>query len=174
MDTVAAVLQNPSTGRLYGLDSPMTVVSPCTQQTLTPTVTAGSYTSGYTVGGLMHFIGILSPQFCGILESITLKFKGSAQTGTFAVGVFSAFPITLFPDNTAPSIAAQDSANLLGIYSLSSLFSSLGTHTIYNLDGIAKAIAGTSRDLWAVVVCTSTPTNPASTTDMSLTLGVIQ
>lgn len=138
-----------------------------------PAVTAGAYTAGYVIGGVMQFAGLLPPSFNGVLESLTLKFKGSVQTTEFDVALFSAAPAGTFNDNAAPVIAASDSAILLGVFQLTSAFSGLGTHTVYSLDGIAKQIVGLSWSLFAVVISKSVPVNPASVSDMSLRLGTI-
>jgi hypothetical protein len=142
--------------------------------TVTPTVTAGAYTAGYVMGGIMTFASILPASFNGILESLALRFKGTLQTGSFAVALFSASPAGTFADHGAPAIAGADTALLLGVYQLSAAQSELGTHTIYCLDGIGKQIVGASTSLFAVVVAITTPTAPASTSEMSLQIGVVQ
>lgn len=143
------------------------------QVSVTPTVTAGAYSAGNVMGGIMTLANALPANFIGTLQSLSLKFKGSVQTGAFSVSIFSASPAGTFADKGAPAIAAADSALLLGTYTLGTPQSALGTHTIYNLDGIAKQIVGSSTSLYAVVTCNGVPVNPASTSDMSLTAGVL-
>ena len=63
-------------------------------------------------------------------------------------------------------------ANLVGIYTLGTPNSKLGTMTIYNLDGIQKAIVGASQSLYVVVIVDGAPT-PASTSDFTLELAVL-
>ncbi|MBR0693671.1 hypothetical protein [Bradyrhizobium lablabi] len=139
-----------------------------------PTVTAGAYTAGFVIGGVMTFANILPPgSFNGLLESITLKFKATAQTTEFDVAIFSTAPGGTFADHGAPAIAAGDSALLLGIFQLTANQSQLGTHTLYMLDGIGKQIVGTSTSLFAVVISKAVPVAPASASDMSLKLGMI-
>ena len=138
-----------------------------------PTVTAGAYLAGKQIGGIMTFANILPANFNGILQSIALKFKGTVQTTEFDVAVFRGSPSGTFTDNVAPAIAAADSALLFGVYPLTVNQSTLGTHTVYNLDGIAREIGGISTSLFAVVTTKAVPVNPASTTEMSLRLGVI-
>lgn len=137
-----------------------------------PTVTAGAYLAGKQIGGIMTFANILPASFNGILESLVLKFKGTVQTTEFDVAIFSASPAGTFSDNTAPAIATADTALLLGIFPMTANQSTLGTHTIYTLNGIAEQIIGSSTSLFAVVTTKSAPVNPASTTDMSLRIGV--
>lgn len=140
-----------------------------------PTVTASTYTSGFVVGGIMTFANALpAGTFNGVLESITLKFKASVQTGSFAVALFTASPTGTYTDHAAPTFGATDNPLLLGIYKMTSNTSSLGTHTIYNLDNINKQIVGSSTSIYAVVIATATSVAMASTSDMSLQLGIIK
>lgn len=142
---------------------------------VTPAVTAAAYTSGKVMGGVMTFPNLLAPTtFQGLLESIELKFKASAQTSGFYVAIFSASPTGTFTDNAAPAINAADTASLLGVYHLTGGLSVLGTHTIFNMDGIAKDIVGASSTLYAVVVTDAASAALASTSDMTLALAVLQ
>ena len=156
---------NTSIGSVNGAGTSVEVI---------PTVTAGAYTAGFVMGGIMTFVSVLAPTtFNGLLNSISLKFKGSLQTGTFAVAIFKTSPTGTFADHGAPAIAAADTAALVDIYQLTVAQSNLGTHTIYSLNGIGKQIVGASTSLFAVVIAVTTPTNPASTFDMSLDLGIV-
>ena len=171
-------------GALKGLYAAMVAATPAGTNTIgsvngngasvvvVPTVTAGAYTAGFVIGGIMTFANALPASFNGILESITLTFKGTVQTTEFDVAIFSTSPAGTFADHGAPAIAAADTALLLGIFPMVVNQSQLGTHTIYSIDGIAKQIVGASTSLFAVVTTKSIPVNPASTTDMSLRLGV--
>jgi hypothetical protein len=145
-----------------------------TDVAVTPAVTASAYTAGNVLGGIMTFTSLLAvTSFNGILQSITAKFKGSVVTGSLEIAVFKASPSNgTYTDKSAPTWNAADMANLLGIYTLSNPNSKLGAMTTYNLDGIGKAIAGTSQSLFAVVIVDGTPT-PASTSDFTLELAVL-
>jgi hypothetical protein len=138
-----------------------------------PAVTAGAYTAGFVVGGIMTFANILPASFIADLQSIALKFKGTLQTTEFDVAIFSASPAGTFADHGAPAIVAADTALLLGVFPLTANLSPLGTHTVYSLDGLSKMIVGSSTSLFAVVISKIVPVAPASTSDMSLRLGVI-
>ena len=138
-----------------------------------PTVTAGAYLAGKGMGGIMTFANILPASFNGVLESIVLKFKGTVQVSEFDVALFTASPAGTFTDNIAPAIAAADSALLLGVFPMINNQSTLGTHTVYTLDGIAKQIIGSATSLYAVVTTKSAPVSPVTTTEMSLRLGMI-
>lgn len=158
-------------GNASGVPVPM--VRGGAQVTVTPTVTAGSYSSGNVMGGIMTFANILPGSLKAELRSITLTFKATTQTVEFDVAIFSASPTGTFADHGAPAIASTDSSLLLGIYKLVNNFNTLGTHTIYNIDGIGKQLIGTTTSLYAVVTAKSAPVNPASTSEMSLTLSTL-
>ena len=138
-----------------------------------PTVTAGAYIAGKQIGNIMTFANILPASFNGVLESLTLKFKGTLQTTEFDVALFRVSPAGTFTDNATPAIATTDTALLIGVYPMTANQSPLGTHTVYNLDGIARQVVGSSTSLFAVVTTKAVPVAPATTTDMSLRLGMI-
>jgi len=167
----AMIAATPAGSNLIGSVS---VAPSTTDVVVTPTVTASAYTAGNVLGGIMTFANILAPSsFNGILHSITAKFKGAAVTGNLQVAIFKASPSNgTYTDKTAPTWNAADMANLLGIYTLPVPNSKLGTMTVYNLDGIGKAIVGASQSLFAVVIVDGTPT-PASTSDFSLEFAVL-
>ena len=142
---------------------------------VTPTVQAISYGANKVMGGILAFASLLpaASPYAALLESITLKFKGSVQTVGFYVSLFSASPSGTFTDNTTAAIGATDSALLLGVYHLTGPVSVLGTHTIFNLDGVAKAINGSSSALYAVVTPDAATGALGSASDMSLEIAVI-
>jgi hypothetical protein len=146
-----------------------------TDVAVTPTVTAGAYTANNVIGGVMTFSTILAAgSLNGVMHSITAKFRGTTVTGSLTVAVFKASPSNgTYTDHAAPTWNAADMVNLLGIYTLSTPLNLGGTTmTVYNLDGIGKAIVGSSQSLYAVVTVGGTP-SPASTSDFTLELGVL-
>jgi len=154
--------------------SPVVIAPQTTDVSVTPTVTAGAYTAGNVLGGIMNFINIVpSIGSNGVLQSITAKFKATAVTGSLEVAIFRANPSNgTYTDHAAPTWNSADMANLLGIYTMATVNSKLGTMAIYNLDGIGKAFVSSSTSLFAVVVVDGTPT-PASTSDFTLGLAVL-
>lgn len=152
--------------------SPVPISASGASVTVTPTVTVGAYTAGWVIGGIITFANILPATFNGTLESISLRFKGTVQTVEFDVAIFSGSPTGTFANAGVPAIAAADTALLLDIFQMTLNLSPLGTHTIYNLDGIGKQINGSTTSLYAVVIAVGAPVNPASTSEMSLVLGV--
>lgn len=141
--------------------------------TVSPTVTAGAYSANNVVGGVLTFSNILNASKTGILESLRISFK-SVQTTALKFWLFGDNPSgSTLADHGAPSIAAADISKLMGCYPMTTAYSTLGTHTIYNLDSIAKSLVGVSQNLYGVVTCDGTPTL-ASTSDMIVAMGLLQ
>ena len=146
---------------------------------VTPTVTAGAYTAGYVMGGIMTFASCFPANntpggFIAWLNSITLEFAGSAQTGEFDLGLFLASPAGTMADHGAPSITAAQikTAALVGIYRMTNPNSAFVTGATYNLDGIGKFLNGVTNNVYAVLIAVGpTMVNPASTTDLTVRLG---
>jgi hypothetical protein len=126
------------------------------------------------MGGIMTFSSLLdSIRFAGILESITVKFKATAVTGAVTLTLFKASPSNgTYGDRSAGTWNAADMANLVGVYPLPTPVSPLGTMTVYNLDGIGKAILGASQSLFGILTVAGTPT-PASTSDLTVEVAVL-
>jgi len=141
----------------------------------TPTVQAIVYALGRVIGGVQA-IPLYPVQGSLInLEHITLKFKGSIQTGKFWVALFSAPPVGTFNDNAAPAIAAADTASLIDIFEMVTPVSALGTHTIFHLNNIRRTIqAGpATTNIYAVVVAETASIALGSTSDMTLEIGTV-
>lgn len=150
---------------------------------VTPTVTAGSYSAGNCIGGVLAFPLALFvtkdaeiANFNGILESITIRFKASTQTTELDFVLLSGPPATPanYADHATPTYASVDDALILGCYALTSALSPLGTHTVYNLDGIGKQFVATSTSLTGLVICKAAlAASPASVSDMTVRLGIM-
>jgi hypothetical protein len=143
--------------------------------TATPVVQAISYGLTKSIGGVIPLPGLLPPNlpYAAVLESVTLRFRSSLQTGGFWVALFSKSPTSDFSDNTACAIGADDSNYLVDVYHLLTPMSPLGTHTVYSMNGIAKALEGLTASLYAVVVPDAATVALASTSDMIIEVGVI-
>jgi hypothetical protein len=134
------------------------------------TGSTSAYSAGDVVGGVLTFSNALNGLGQAVIQSLTLRSK-SVQTAGFKLYVFSANPSnTTWTDNAAPSLNAADLPSLLGVYSLTTADSGLGTMTIYNLDGIGKTVEVNdlsvntpARDLYGVIVTTGTPTLTTAT-----------
>ena len=170
------------TGNVQGVTGGQPIIAQgvTVEVSVTPTVTASTYAVSKVIGGIMTFTAVLnnsfpSADYAGVLESITVKFKGSVQTVGFWVSIFHTSPAGTFTDTNTAAIAAGDTALLVGSYHLTTPFSLLGTHTIYNLPGIGQTIEqGTNGNLFVVVVPDATTASLGSTSDMTVTLGMLE
>ncbi len=141
----------------------------------TPAVTAGAaYAAGNQVGGLLTFANaVRAATLSGVLASLRLSCR-DVQTTAFRIYLFTANPTgSSWADKTAPAIAAADIPFLAGVYTLSAADSGLGTHTLYNLDGIGKVLQCATTSLYGVLVCVGTPTF-GSTSDVTVAVGIAQ
>jgi hypothetical protein len=144
------------------------IIGRTSNPSVTPSTTVGAYTAGQEVGGLMTFP--IGGAGSGLLESIRVTSK-SVQTTSLKLYIFDTNPTnSTWSDKTTPAINAADVSFLRGVFSLSSPDSGLGTHTIWNLEGIACSFIGAS--LYGVLVCVGTPTF-ASASDITVKLGVV-
>jgi hypothetical protein len=133
---------------------------------VTPTVTAGAYVAGNSVGGLITLPSAFLSANTGILRSIRLTSK-SVQTAEFDVTLFSSQPVTAFADHAAPAIAAADVARVQPPIKLTNNYSGLGTHTVYGADNIQRGMEEVGSSLYAVITTPGTSTF-ASTSDVQL------
>ena len=159
-------------GAVVSATNPVPVLGTSVRVDVTPTVTAQTYAVSKVIGGIMTFANVLPASLGGVLESITVKFKGSAQTVGFWVAIFDTSPTGTFTDTNTAAIASTDTAFLKAMYHLTVPSSMLGTHTIYNLDGIGKVIVGQTTSLYVVVVPDAT-TASITLLDMTVELGML-
>ena len=141
---------------------------------VTPTITTSvAYAVGNEVGGLLTFSAALLAAGTGLLQSIAVKCK-SVQTSGFKLYMFKANPSnTTWSDKTTPSINVADIPSLIGVYTLGAADSGLGTHTIYNTDGVGNTLNAGATTLYGILVTTGTPTF-ASTSGITVAIGVLQ
>ena len=145
-----------------------------TKVAVTPTITSGSsYTpAGLEIGGLMTFSNALLTAGSGILESIYIQCK-SKQTTSLALAIFDTNPTnSTWANAGTPAIAAGDIPFLIGIYTLATPLSSLGTHTIWNLNGIQQVLKPGTTTLYGVLISLGVQTF-SSTTDLTVVLGIL-
>lgn len=147
-----------------------TVTGQVSVTSLTPTVTAGAYTAGNVVGGLLTFPSVFGAPLTGLLTDILVTSK-TVQTTVYKLYLFSAQPATTFTDKTAPAIGAADIPLLLGVFTLGAADSGLGTETTNQTDNINAIIRGTTQNLYGVMVCSTTPTY-GSTSDLTVSVRV--
>lgn len=142
---------------------------------VTPTVTASTYTAGYVVGGILHFVNVFGTAGSGIVQSVQAQFTGSAQTAEIDLYVFKANPAAgTYADHAAPTWNATDAASLIDVIPLTSTKSGLGTQTIYALDGLGAAMNAGGTDLWVVPVAPSGLAAVSGATTFSVALTTLQ
>ena len=167
-----AATDNPIGG---AVGMPIALPQAAVRVAVTPTVAASTYAATKVMGGILDFASLLrAGSFDAVLESLALKFKASAQSVGFYVSLFKVSPSGTFTDSQTAAINSGDSANLLGVYHLTGAVNVLGTHTILNLDGIGAAIVGATTHLYAVITPDASTAALASTSDMTLEIGVLQ
>jgi hypothetical protein len=140
---------------------------------VTPAVTAGAYSAGNVVGGLITLPAAFLIANSGVLQSIRLTVK-SVQAAEFDVTFFSAQPsaASTFNDHAAPAIAAADVPLAQPPVKLITSFSGL-VATVYGADNIGRGFKEIGPSLYAIITTPGTPTF-TSTTDLQLCVGLSQ
>lgn len=140
----------------------------------TPTVTAGAYSAGDIVGGLMTFSVAKALDVPVKLTSVLVTLK-AAVTPSMRLIIFNADPSsTTTTDNAAYSLNAADAfkvrctipINALGGYVID--HGTPNTYEIGNLDKVIKPAAG-SLNLYALLI-DDTGVTLASTSDLQVVL----
>ncbi|ESQ90125.1 hypothetical protein ABAC460_10230 [Asticcacaulis sp. AC460] len=140
--------------------------------TVSPAVTAGAYSAGEVVGGKLTFDGVMGALFSGVIQSLRVNCKSVQSTG-LKLYLFRDDPTSsTFTNNEAPVIHVNDYNKLVSVLTLGAADNGLGTHTIWELPNIGKAVASASDDLYGVLICVS-PTTLASVSDISVTLNTL-
>lgn len=141
---------------------------------ITPTVTAGAYTAGDVVGGLLTFPTVLASQpGSGELREVILYDNVKQQKA-----------MTLFLFDSAPSVIADNAAFNLSAADLRRCFAvvPIAIHKVYSTAtrgfSLARALSvpvftDTNGSIYAYLVCDVAPTYGA-TDDLTLGLSIIQ
>lgn len=94
--------------------APVTQAPTSFRVAVTPVVTAGAYTAGFVLGGIITFANALlgtpngSPtKWSAVLESISVKFKATAATGEVDVAIFTTSPAGTYGDHGAPTLTRE-------------------------------------------------------------------
>ncbi len=149
--------------------------------TVSPTVTAGAYSSGQDIGGKLTFTGALrNSTRSGMLVSVSVVDQ-AAQTADLEVVLFNDNPSsTTFTDAATLDIADADMAKIAGVISLGSTSRfSYADNGIKYIGSLAIPLQGgqasgtASRTVYAALVSRGTPTFAAST-DVSVMICVSQ
>lgn len=168
--TTVLSVQGNTSGTPIPVSGPLTLST-----TATPTLaTTSAYTATQVIGGIITFTGVLGSYTQGLIESITCKFNTGIMTTGLSVALFKASPAAgSYTDHTVAAINTADVPSLIGVYVLSTAYSSLGNHAIYNLDGIAKAFQSATSNVYGVVTSLGTTLELGTLTTFSIELAVI-
>ena len=168
-----SVTNNPVLGA--GTNTIGSVLGTTAKVTVTPTITGSSgYSVGQQIGGLITFANTWRTSNSGTLQSIRLR-ANSIQTATLKLYLFSANPTSsTFADKSVPSVASADFQSAIGPFVLSAPDSGLGTATIWEIDGIAAAIVGSTQSMYGIIVVGSGSPTFASNNDLSASITVYQ
>jgi hypothetical protein len=123
----------------------------------TPTVTAGAYSTGDAVGGIMEFKGAKE---YGLIHNVFI-FDSSNQQKDLDLVLFSATPTTPTADNAAFAIAAGDNAKVVGVIPITTHKALDGDSSASYANGLSlpfKANATTGILYGQLVSRTSAPT----------------
>jgi len=141
---------------------------------VTPTVTAGAYTTGQVAGGKISVTSaVRASGGAGIIQAVSVS-KRTALTASYDVIFFNADPTnTTFTDNAALAINVADLDKIIGVVSCNTLIS-LGTPQL--LQGLNAALPfklTTGTTLFAVLVIRGAETY-ATTTALTLAVDLLQ
>jgi len=157
-------------GIAAGTNAIGSIIGRTTMVTATPAVTSnGAYAAGNEIGGLLTFA--IGGAGSGTLMSMRVTSRSVLATALKAY-IFSANPSnTTWTDKTAPAINAADIASLLAVIPLNAPDNGLGSHTLWELSGIATQFV--AANLYVVLVTVSAATLTSSTTsDITVQLGI--
>jgi hypothetical protein len=142
--------------------------------TNTPTITAGAYTSGFSLGGLITLTGVTRlAAGSGVINSITITDKAKANNAIDVIFFIANPTSTTFTDHAALTINAADLINAKYVNIPTTAYTTLATNSIATVAGIGlpiKLAAGTS--LYAALVARGT-TAYASTSDLQLRVAML-
>lgn len=143
-------------------------MSQVTEVSITPTITAGAYSQGDVVGGLMTFSIPWGGQSSAILNRVLVTDQ-AAQTADLRLHFYDAAPTTI-ADNAAWS--RSDADLLLWIYSVDiTTFVAGAANSVALVDGIDAELVAPNGALWMYLEVTdATPPTFAATDDLALTL----
>jgi hypothetical protein len=156
---------------------------------VTPVITAGAYSAGQIIGGLMKFQSAFHGKQSGILHGLTIADK-SGQSSAMDLIVFNQKPAGTYTDGAAFSPTSGDLLEITGhVNVLAGNYSQFSANSEATVSGIGLPVKNVSiaagavasqyanddpgRDLWAVLVARGTPTY-VSTSDLTVTPKILQ
>lgn len=153
------------------------VASPDSAPSSKPTITAGAYTAGYSIGGVQSFPAFRVNGGNAVLESVTITDKAN-QKAAMTLVFFNANPTGAnWVDDAAPT-ALPDVAKVIGQVQIAATdYATVGSDTLAIATklgiGLELQAASGNSTLYMVAVAVGTPTY-ASTGDLIFTLGLLQ
>lgn len=153
------------------------IITPATYIQVVPTVTATSYTTGMSIGGLITFTGAARSNFPfngGLLQSVTATFS-SGVTPALDLILFNSSPGTsTITDHTAIAVAAADLSKVVGVIHMTdSTNLGTGVSVVQSQQQALPFNAFVGTTLWAALVIRASATL-TSTSDCTLTAQILQ
>lgn len=152
----------------------ITVGGSTVQVTVTPTITAGAYTSGYSLGGIQTITSALrSINNTGTLVSVRVVDRAN-QKKAMDLLIFNANPANgSYTDHAAPTYNNTDMGMLVRVVSIAATdWTTFGTYGVCDID-VKKEVKcnASNTNLYAVAIIRDTPTF-ASTQDLEFKYGI--
>jgi hypothetical protein len=141
---------------------------------VTPTVTAGAYSSGYSVGAKQTLNGVtfLTQGGTGYIQSVKMTDKAK-QNAITVVTFFNADPTgSTLTDRGALNIVAADLSKIIGTITINN-FTTYSATSVGVATGQMIDFSLATGTIYAVAMTLGTPTY-ASTSDLTFTYGIEQ
>lgn len=141
-----------------------------------PTVTAGAYSAGDVVGGVLTFADAARASGgCGMIQSVVVTDRGNVGSALKLI-LFSGSPSSAIADNGAFAWGTDDAdmAKYQGEIDIASTdYTTLATKKVATIPNVGLLYACDATSLYGYLVCSGTPTY-AATTDLAVRLGVLR
>lgn len=137
----------------------------------TPTITAGAYTTGKALGGLLTFTGV-SAGGTGLIRSVSLTDKANQKIAIDILLFNQSFTATA--DGSTIAISAADLVNMVGVISLAAgdyISAAASTNAIATKYNINLACNSSDNNLYGQLVIRGSATY-ASTSDIKVNIAV--
>jgi len=142
---------------------------------VTPVITAGAYSAGDVVGGLMEFADAVSaPMKSGMIQTATISDEAD-QGAALKLLCFSG-SVTVAADNAALSISDDDSRKMVASIAFASAdYDDVGGAKVQVKAGINQAFTIPSdRSLYCQLFANASTPTYAATNDVTVTLVILQ
>jgi hypothetical protein len=138
--------------------------------TLTPTITAGAYSAGDTVGGKLTLTSALGASNKGKIIGAVLTDLGK-QSAAMSLVFYAANPsLTLAADGDALDVDDADLVRIIGGFSIAALdYIAFADSSAAVKSSLSVPLEGSAQTIYAHMMTTGTPTY-TSTSDLTLKL----